>query len=271
MIPDLLAIGHVTRDLGPDGVAVGGAAAYGALTALHLGLAPAVATSAQPGVVETLAGVEASVVPSSSTTTFRNLYRAGRRSQSIESVANRISVDAIPLKWRAAPIVLVAPVANEIDHAVVRLFPNSIVVASLQGWLRRWGADGIVRPRPWDGLEVLPYVDAAVVSREDTGGEGEIERWARLAHVLIETLGPHGARLHAGGAWRAIPAFPAREVDPTGAGDVFAASYAVNFRDTQDPLEAARFASAAASLSVQGEGTTAIPTQAEVQRRLFEA
>ena len=85
--PDLLAIGHVTRDLVADRAVPGGAVTYGALTARALGLTAAIVTSARPGDLEHMPGVGAHVVPSPATTTFRNLYRAGRRVQTIEAVA----------------------------------------------------------------------------------------------------------------------------------------------------------------------------------------
>ena len=266
--PDLLAIGHVTRDLVADRVVPGGAVTYGALTARALGLTAAIVTSARPGDLEHTPGVDAHVVPSSATTTFRNLYRAGRRVQTIEAVAGPIAPDDVPAAWLAAPHVLIAPLAREIDPAIARLFPGSVVVASIQGWLRSWDSDRVVSPRPWSGGDVLPHVDAAVVSSEDTGDPGAIERWADLASVLIVTLADRGARLHTGGAWHDVPPFPAREIDPTGAGDVFAAAYAVSFRETRDPLQSARFASAAASLSVRGPSTSAIPTRPQIARLL---
>ena len=266
--PDLLAIGHVTRDLVADRVVPGGAVTYGALTARALGLTAAIVTSARPDDLEHMPGVDAHVVPSPATTTFRNLYRAGRRVQTIEAVAGPIGPDDVPVEWRAAPHVLIAPLAGEIDPDVARLFPGSVVVASIQGWLRSWDSDRVVSPRPWSGGDVLPHVDAAVVSSEDTGDPGAIERWAALASVLIVTLADRGARLHTGGAWHDVPPFPAHEIDPTGAGDVFAAAYAVRFRETRDPLDASRFASAAASLSVRGPSTSAIPTRPQIARLL---
>ena len=154
--PDLLAIGHVTRDLVADRVVPGGAVTYGSLTARALGLTAAIVTSARPGDLEHTPGVDAHVVPSSATTTFRNLYRAGRRVQTIEAVAGPIAPDDVPASWRAAPHVLIAPLAREIDPAVARLFPGSVVVASIQGWLRRWDSDRVVMPRSWSGGDVLP-------------------------------------------------------------------------------------------------------------------
>ncbi len=266
--PDLLVIGHVTRDLVGNRVVPGGAVTYGALTARRLGLTAAIVTSARPDDVERIPGVASHILPSPTTTTFHNIYRNGRRIQTIEAVAGPIRPDDVPVQWRTSPQVLIGPLANEIDPGVVRLFPRSVVVASLQGWLRQWGSDGVVRPRSWDGSDVLPHVDAAVVSSEDTGDPAAIERWAHLAPVLIVTLGERGARLHTRGAWHDVAPFPSCEVDPTGAGDVFAAAYAVSYRETTDPVESARFAAAAASLSVRGQSTSAIPTRPEIERLL---
>ena len=266
--PDLLAIGHVARDLVGDRAVPGGAVTYASHTARALGLTAAIVTSARPGDLAPMPGVAAHVVPSPATTTFRNVYRDGRRIQTIEAVAGLIAPADVPVEWRDASHVLIGPLAGEIDPAVARLFPGSVVVAALQGWLRQWDSAGAVTPKPWDGSDLLPHVDAAVVSVEDTADPAAIDRWAELAPVLIVTLGDRGARLHVDGAWHRIPPFPAREIDPTGAGDVFAAAYAVSFRDTRDPIDSARFASAAASLSVRGPATSTIPTRPQIAQLL---
>ena len=73
--PDFLAIGHITRDLLPDGSwRLGGAVTYAALTAARLGLRPAIATSGPPDVLAALDAVlpdiSLSIVPSVEATTF---------------------------------------------------------------------------------------------------------------------------------------------------------------------------------------------------------
>ena len=65
-----------------------------------------------------------------------------------------------------------------------------------------------------------------------------------------------------------MPGFPVAEVDPTGAGDVFAAAFLIRLQETQDPIAAARFANATASFCVQAPGVTGIPTRAMVEERL---
>jgi sugar/nucleoside kinase (ribokinase family) len=60
------------------------------------------------------------------------------------------------------------------------------------------------------------------------------------------------------------------EVDPTGAGDIFAAAFFFRLHATRDPWEAARFATNLAALSVARVGLEGIPTAEEVQSCLIE-
>ena len=272
MIPDFLAIGHVVRDRTPEGYRLGGAVTYAALTALKLGLQPAIATSAapEPGLRASAMGVAVHTVASSQTTTFRNSYVAGRRSQVVTSIVGPITASDVPVEWRSAPLVLLAPMLDEVSYEIAKLFPDSKIVASIQGWLRRWDSQGRVGPRSWEGKEVMPFVNTAVVSAEDVGEVRLIDRWAEIVPVLIVTEGKEGARLHFRGRWHRIAPFPSQEIDPAGAGDVFAAAYLVRNSEVEDPLEAARFASCAAGLSVEAAGVDGIPTRSQVESRLGE-
>ena len=272
MRPDFLAIGHIAKDLTPDGFTIGGAVTYAGLAASRLGLSVGVVTSAaadlQPHLRSALAGLELHLVPSTGTTTFRNTYRDGRRTQVLTDVGGPIEVSDIPDGWSASPVVLLGPLAQEVGYDLARHFPTATVVASIQGWLRRWDGCGRVTRGDWDGAEVLPHVDAAVCSIDDVSDEQLVDRWKGLTPVFIHTRGREGANIHYGGECHYIPAFEAQEVDPTGAGDVFAASYMVRLSETSNVLESARFASCAASFCVEAEGTTGIPTRAQVEARL---
>ncbi len=270
MSPDFLAIGHIARDVSPDGYRLGGAATFGALTALRLGLRPGIVTSFAPGLDAnpTTLGIPLHVVPSTKTTTFHNTYPQGIRIQHLRGVASPITPPDVPREWRSAPMVLLGPIAGEVSFDLARWFPRSLVVASIQGWQRRWDSDGRVVPRYWDGQEVLPYVDAAVVSIQDVEDCSLIAAWAEIAPLLIVTRGAEGASMHTQGEWHEIEAFPAVEVDPTGAGDVFAAAYLVRLHETAEPLEAARFASCVASFCVEADGVSGIPSRAQVEERL---
>jgi sugar/nucleoside kinase (ribokinase family) len=61
-----------------------------------------------------------------------------------------------------------------------------------------------------------------------------------------------------------VPARPTEQVDPTGAGDVFATAFLIRMFETGDPVVAVRFANIVASMSVEGIGMTRIPYRAEV-------
>jgi sugar/nucleoside kinase (ribokinase family) len=105
-----------------------------------------------------------------------------------------------------------------------------------------------------------------ILSEEDLGDDREaLANYIASVPVVVLTTGWRGATLYQGGQGSAIPPRPAREVDPTGAGDVFAAAFLIRWQETGDPLAAARFANVAASFSVEGPGLTAIPTRAQVE------
>ena len=268
--PDFLVIGHVAKDLIDDGYRLGGTVAYSALTARNLGRKAAVVTCAGPDVDlrHLFNDIDLVCLPSRVTTTFRNVYSRGTRRQYIGGVAGPITPSHVPESWRSTPIVLLGPMAGEVSFDMAGHFPDSLVIASIQGWLRRWDATGWVSPRYWEGREVLPFVDAAIVSVEDFQDPQLVDLWAKQVKVLIVTKGSKGARLHTDGVWHHVAPFPAREVDPTGAGDVFAAAYGIRYRETSDPLESARFASCVASFSVEAVGTATILTRAQVEERL---
>ena len=268
--PDFLAIGHVVNDVTPEGYRLGGAVTYGALTALNLGLSAAIVTSISPEHSVDIKGLGLPVhaLPAEETTTFQNVYESGRRRQVIKAVAGPIAVSDVPEVWRPAPMVLLGPVAGEVSLELTRHFTDSLVAASIQGWLREWNATGRVTPKAWDGRDALPYVDVAIVSVDDVSDDHVTDRWAALSPALIVTMGRRGARLHAEGRWHQIEPFPADEVDSTGAGDVFAAAYLVRYHETRDAFESARFASCAASFCVEAVGVAGIPTRRQVEARL---
>lgn len=269
--PDFLVVGHLTKDLGEEGYTLGGTAIYSALTARNLGRKVAVVTSAGPDIeLELLEGVDLLCLPSPTTTIFRNIYRGEHRSQFLYSRASPIGVDAVPLDWRGLPIVHLGPVAQELGEEMVGLFPHSLLCLTPQGWLRRWNEEGRVHPQRWEGAEsVLPSIDLLIVSEEDLGGEAaSLRQHLDLPPISVVTQGAQGATLYHKEKSYRFPAPQARSVDPTGAGDIFAAAFLVRLTETGNPHMAARFANAAASLSIERIALSGIPTRAEVEERL---
>jgi len=272
--PDYVVVGHVTKDIVPGGFVAGGTATYAGLAAWRLGARVGVLTSAAPDFDFRRVfppEVEVVVVPSAETTTFENTYQAHHRRQYLRAVASSIGPEHVPPAWRSAPIVHFAPLVQEITPALFPAFAGAKLRAlTPQGLLRRWDSVGLVsriEPPTLDG--VLHELDVVVLSEADVGGDwGILDRYAAEARILVVTRGPEGAVLRRRGAPDATYlAFPADEVDPTGAGDVFAAAFLIHLCETDDPDEATRFANCAASFAVEGRGTTTLPTLEEVLRR----
>jgi sugar/nucleoside kinase (ribokinase family) len=51
-----------------------------------------------------------------------------------------------------------------------------------------------------------------------------------------------------------IPAYPARVIDPTGAGDAFCGGFIVGYAESYDPVRAALYGNVSASLTLEGSG-----------------
>ena len=112
---------------------------------------------------------------------------------------------------------------------------------------------------------ILEGANAAVISVEDVQGSEEIiDEMSASIRVLAVTEGSNGARLYWNGDVRTFRAPAAEEVDPTGAGDIFATGFFYRLHTTRDPWEAARFATQLAANSVTRPGLSGIPTREEI-------
>lgn len=275
---DLLAVGHVARDEFP-GVPwrLGGTALYAAVAAARLGRRAALVTRVGPLEREALEqrchdeGIELHALSSGVTTTFAFRYDdAGRRHLTLKARAKGISREDVAGRLRVPHAVVYASIAHELSLGLLGgvTAPASVLVA--QGYLRGWEADGSVVPREWtESKTMLAAVGVAVVSEDDLAGDlGLAARWSETTPVVV-TLAERGARIFERGSSRDVPGFHAdRVVDPTGAGDAFAAGLALAIADGKVLDEAARYANAVASFAVEGLGTEGLGDAARVEARL---
>jgi sugar/nucleoside kinase (ribokinase family) len=268
---DYLVIGHITKDVLDGSFTVGGTATYSALTAHNFDCRVGVVTSADPDLEldSVLRNVTVVRQPSSATTTFQNIYMDGARQQFIRAVADDIRAESIPPIWWRTPIVHVGPVAQEgYTAGLVRLFAETLVGMTPQGWMRQWDDQGRVSPRLLAMPErILPLARVVILSEEDVGGDlSLVESYAQLVDILVLTAGWKGSTVYHRGQVRQFPAREVREVDPTGAGDIFTTAYLICLDETGDPWTSARFANCVASGSVERSGLDSIPTPREVAR-----
>jgi hypothetical protein len=225
---DYLLIGHLTCDVVPAGLRLGGTATYAALTAQALGLRVGIVTSWGEEIpLGPLRNIPVASFPTEKSTTFENIYTPEGRVQILHHVAPRLEYFMIPEPWRNAPIVHLGPVAQEVDPSLVRYFPASLVGVTPQGFMRGWGQDGHVYPVEWPEAHfVLEQAGAGVFSVEDVeNDETRIEEMVATSRVLVVTEGARGARVYWNGDVRRFLPPNKVEVDATGAGDVFAAAF----------------------------------------------
>lgn len=120
--------------------------------------------------------------------------------------------------------------------------------------------------------EVLAAVDVLIVNASEActvSGRGDVASAAAALREMgpsevVVTLGPEGSLVTVD-APVDVPAFDVQPVDTSGAGDCFAAAFTWARSGGSDAAAAARFASAAAAISVTRPGAQSMPTAAEVE------
>jgi sugar/nucleoside kinase (ribokinase family) len=278
-----LVIGNITKDEIATGagraIAFGGSS-YAAVAAAKLGWRARVVTRGNAEIeawAERLRreGIEVDVQPDEGLTHFLNEYSGGKRRQWLLGHTGRITYDP---SWEA-DIIHVDPMFGEVGAKEVARARGRCEILSLdvQGFVRGIEGSRIVG-RFWDGRgEVLGHVDLLKIGRDEAGlvskrGDplGICRELSGFGPKAIElTLGEGGSLIFADALYE-VPAYRVAEVDPTGAGDVYAAAFAIRYFESRDPLTAGLFASAAASFAVEAVGTRGIADRARVEARYLE-
>lgn len=293
---DVVHVGAASRDLteaDPRGWRLGGGASYAALTTARLGLRTAAivgvdreaATATELDLLRD-AGVELQLVHLGEMPVFRNLDTGEGRRQLCIAPGVALPIPSIPPAWLAAPAWSIVPVAGELGEAWAEVVPEAAVVAlGWQGLLRTLVRGQEVARRAPTTSRLLARADLVGVSRHDLlpgTRVAELLPLLRPGVRLVVTDGRTGGRLvraRPDGRPRSRPYGPVRadrELDPTGAGDVFlAALLAATIRpgtiDRAGHRGAAldlRFAAAAASFVVEGPGLLGVPHRAAVLERM---
>ena len=268
--PDFLCIGFFCHDVHEEGYILGGTASYASLVASKLGKKTAVLTSVGEDFLflDTFkqAGIQISNKAAPKTTVFDNRYDKGIRTQYIYNRALSLQANDIPALWNKVPIIKLCSIATEIDPSLFTAFPNALVGATIQGLLRQWDENGEITPKAMD-WNLLSSVDVVLFSDADIEGyEEQLATIVDLVEVVVMTKGKEGATVFYQNQVYDFPAFPVTEVDPTGAGDVFAASFLIQYAESKDIALAASFAHSASSFVVEGIGVQ-LPSLEAIQIR----
>lgn len=264
---DYLVIGHLTKDISPTGVALGGSAAYAAKTALAFGLRVGILTSwAEDIDITELSGIPIVNSLFSESTIFENTLIDGRRHQKVSQLAAPIAIQNLPPAWASAKIVHMAPVLGEVSPRILNQFSDSNIGVTPQGWFRKLKNDGTIESVDWPESDfVLRQAMAAVISLEDIRDFPKIiDSLAVSAPILALTEAEHGARIFHQGKEIVLPGIEVSEIDATGAGDIFAAAFFIRLHFGDDIAEAGRVANYLAAQSVEKMGIAGCPSQDQV-------
>lgn len=175
------------------------------------------------------------------------------------------------------------PYLAESAILLVQLENNIDAVVSVMKLAGTLGNTVILNPAPYSAEigDYLSYVDIITPNETEASQLSGIEitdldsaRQAALKiaelgikRVLI-TLGSRGVLVLDEGSFRHIPAFPAVVVDTTGAGDAFNGALAAALANGDSLIDAAKYASAFASLAVEREGAANMPDDEMARQRL---
>lgn len=182
----------------------------------------------------------------------------------------------------------IAEMTHELSQADVLLvqlennFPATLNAIKLAHTL---GVKVVMNPAPYasEVVDLLPYIDvltpneteASLLSGIDIIDISSAREAARTiiergAQRVIITMGSRGALIADSDQYKHIPAFPAVSIDTTGAGDAFNGAFAAAIANGKTIIQAATYAAAFASLAVEREGASNMPTHEQVAIRLAQ-
>lgn len=178
--------------------------------------------------------------------------------------------------------VILGPIFNEVSvdlARAVRQATQAPILLDPQGLLRIIEAGQVVLARTAVFDALAPLVDIIKANEDEalviTGIDPRSDPVgaARALHALggtvaIVTLAERGSVIVAGHAVYQIPAVLTHAVDPTGAGDLYAAGWFLHtIAEPNDLAGAGRFATAVASLMVEQRGSGFRMSRAEAEQR----
>lgn len=171
----------------------------------------------------------------------------------------------VPREYRDIQLVHLCPFDFTSQSQMVSLFKGgSSQMISLDP------APGYMKPTFWRDLRVVLQGVTAFLPSEDEmralfwGESHDLWEMAQRVsehgpQIIVIKRGPQGQLIYDAAAKRRFeaPAYPARLVDPTGAGDAFCGGFLAGYQRTNDPLQATLHGNVSASLKIEGIGAFA--------------
>jgi 1D-myo-inositol 3-kinase len=184
------------------------------------------------------------------TTAFVVDYRGVERHERVEAVAPAIEPEELSGAWDAG---LACGIAGEVPLRTLERMRriSRVLIADAQSLLREIspGGEVVLRSPAEDAVGLLDVLKASEKEAEALDVAA-----LRRKLTLVVTDGPRGCSILSANAQVRVEAFPARERDPTGAGDCFAAGLAAGLARGLPLERAARVAAWCGARAVEHLG-----------------
>jgi len=256
----LLVAGHVTCDIFANHQQLGGTGAYAARAASAFGCRTFLVTASPDSPLLKPLQDDNNIAihqkKCSEFTTFSLNNRGRQRILSLIKRAPDLIPEDIPEAARNIPLAYIGPVIGECGRKIIESLNSEYIVVGAQGWLRSVDRRGIVVPHMLPEAEMPPNIQVIVFSEQDfPDAEATADHFARSVRIVALTRGGRGVTLLSEGKKIDLPAAKAqKEVDATGAGDVFGVIFGCELHNGKNIIDSAYSAMWAAAKVVEGRG-----------------
>ena len=180
-------------------------------------------------------------------------------------------------------IVMLESYLKQSDILLVQLENNIDAVLNAMKLAKTIGVKVVLNPAPYskDIQQLLPYIDIITPNETEASLMSGVEvndfDSAKLAaekiyllgiQTVIITLGSKGSLIFDGKHHQHIKPFLAVPIDTTGAGDAFNGAFCASLAKGETLYQSAVYASAFASLAVEREGASNMPSHQNVLKRM---
>lgn len=284
-----LVVGHLVLDFvirsGKVRKSLGGTAAYSSIALKRYGVDVSIVSRVGHDFPEEYLlflarnGVDISYVKLSEfkSTSFKLIYEDGQRRLFLASRCGQILPEDLP-EILEYDFIHVGPVAGEVPLSTLKELRvcKGIISLDVQGYVRSFKNGYVTYFCSRESVESLKYVDIVhgdtdeimVLGRERSIFRAALKLLEVGPKILLVTRGEKGSYIFSRDKYFYVPApRPRRVIDPTGAGDVYTAIFVACYVVSENILESAMMASAAASLLVEEPGLSGMGTYKEIKKR----
>lgn len=269
--PNIVLVGHCCLDKVDSGFTLGGTVSYINAILNSRNIKPTLITAFGDDFAfkKNLEGTGSTIIiqESPKTTIFQNIYANEGRKQFLLIKGSDIEWRPDYSKLEPIDILMLCPIADEVNYSFIQKFKAKLKIATIQGWLRMKNQDNSIRSK-WIEPKKLAGLDLVIFSTEDLPDYRKyIDEIISVVPILVVTNGKHGAEVYMKGIRYYFPSFEITETDPTGAGDSFACGLALKYYETQNIDESVIYGHAIAAIVVENKGVY-FPSETEVAQKL---